>query len=109
MGCQDQVLAAHGGLCRVNFCQNGDIGYTPIVMKPSRLAAFQDHLLLYFTGFSRTASEIAKEQIERTKQRRVELFAMYQMVQEGLSVLTGDRDLCEFGELLHEAWMVKRG
>jgi D-glycero-alpha-D-manno-heptose-7-phosphate kinase len=109
VGCQDQVLASHGGLCRVNFSQNGDIGYTPIVMQPSRLAAFQDHLLLYFTGFSRTASEIAKEQIERTKQRRVELFAMHQMVQEGLSVLTGDRDLCEFGELLHEAWMVKRG
>jgi D-glycero-alpha-D-manno-heptose-7-phosphate kinase len=108
VGCQDQVLAAYGGLCRVNFPQNGEIGYTPIVMKPERLSDFQDHLLLYFTGFSRTASEIAKEQIERTKQRRVELFAMLQMVQEGMSILTGDRDLCEFGELLHEAWMVKR-
>ena len=108
VGCQDQVLAAHGGLCRVNFFSNGEIGYTPLVMKPERLAQLQDHLLLYFTGFSRTASEIAKEQIERTKQRRVELFAMLQMVQEGVSVLAGDRDLAEFGELLHEAWMVKR-
>ncbi len=108
VGCQDQVLAAHGGLSRVTFFQNGEIGYTPLVMKPERLVELQDHLLLYFTGFSRTASEIAKEQIERTKQRRVELFAMLQMVQEGMSVLTGNRDLCEFGELLHEAWMVKR-
>jgi D-glycero-alpha-D-manno-heptose-7-phosphate kinase len=108
VGCQDQVLAAYGGLCRVNFSQNGDIGYTPIVMNPERLAQFQKHLLLYFTGFSRTASEIAKEQIERTKQCRVELFAMLQMVQEGVSILSGDRDLGEFGELLHEAWMVKR-
>jgi D-glycero-alpha-D-manno-heptose-7-phosphate kinase len=108
VGCQDQVMAAHGGLCRVNFFQNGEIGYTPIVMNPERLAQFQDHLLLYFTGFSRTASEIAKEQIERTKQRRVELFAMLQLVQEGVSVLVGDRDLSGFGELLHEAWMVKR-
>lgn len=108
VGCQDQMMAAHGGLCRVNFLPNGDIGQTPIVMKPERLTAFQDHLLLYFTGFSRIASEIAKEQIERTKQRRVELFAMLQMVQEGISVLSGDRDLCEFGELLHETWMVKR-
>ena len=108
VGCQDQVLAAHGGLCRVNFFQNGDIGYTPIVMGPERLAQLQDHLLLYFTGFSRTASVIAKEQIAHTKHRRVELFAMLQMVQEGVSVLVGDRDLSEFGELLHEAWMVKR-
>ncbi len=109
VGCQDQVLAAHGGLCRVNFSSNGDIGYTALVMKPERLADFQDHLLLYFTGFSRTASEIAKEQIEKTRQRRVELFAMLQMVQEGISIMVGDRDLSEFGELLHEAWMVKRG
>jgi len=109
VGCQDQVLAAHGGFCRVNFFQNGEIGYTPIVMGPERLAQLQDHLLLYFTGFSRTASAIAQEQIAHTKQRRVELFAMLQMVQEGVSVLAGDRDLSEFGELLHEAWMVKRG
>lgn len=109
VGCQDQVLAAHGGLCRVKFSSNGDIGYTSLVMKPERLTDFQDHLLLYFTGFSRTASEIAKEQIEKTKQRRVELFAMLQMVQEGISIMVGDRDLGEFGELLHEAWMVKRG
>ena len=108
VGCQDQVMAAHGGLCRLQFFQNGEIGYTPLVMKPERLAAFQDHLLLYFTGFSRTASEIAKEQIAKTKQRRVELFAMLQMVQEGVSILSGDRDLADFGELLHEAWMVKR-
>lgn len=108
VGCQDQVMAAHGGLCRLQFFQNGEIGYTPLVMKPERLTAFQDHLLLYFTGFSRTASEIAKEQIAKTKQRRVELFAMLQMVQEGVSILSGDRNLADFGELLHEAWMVKR-
>ncbi len=109
VGSQDQMLAAYGGLCRLNFGQTGEVGYTPIIMKPERLQAFQDHLLLYFTGFSRTASDIAKEQIEKTKQRRVELFAMLQMVQEGVSILTGDHDLSDFGELLHEAWMVKRG
>ena len=109
VGCQDQALAAYGGLCRLTFSPSGEIGYTPLIMKPERLKAFQDHLLLYFTGFSRTASEIAKEQIERTKQRRVELFAMLQMVQEGISILTSDNDLADFGELLHEAWMVKRG
>lgn len=109
VGCQDQVLAAHGGLCRLTFSPTGDIGYTPLIMKPDRLKDFQSHLLLFFTGFSRTASEIAKEQLAQTKQRRVDLFAMLQMVQEGVSILTGDHDLAEFGELLHEAWMVKRG
>jgi D-glycero-alpha-D-manno-heptose-7-phosphate kinase len=109
VGCQDQVLAAHGGLCRLTFAPTGEIGYTPLIVKPERLRDFQDHLLLYFTGFSRTATEIAKEQIAQTKHRRVDLFAMQQMVQEGVSILSGDQDLVTFGELLHEAWMVKRG
>src|SRR5574340_306540 len=108
VGCQDQALAAHGGLCKVTFFQNGEIGHTPIVMRPERLASFQSHLQLYFTGFSRIASEVAREQIDRTKQRKAELFTMLQMVQEGIAILTGERELAEFGALLHEAWMVKR-
>jgi len=108
VGCQDQALAAYGGLCKIGFFQNGEIGHTPIVMKPDRLALFQNHLQLYFTGFSRIASEVAREQIDRTRQRKAELFTMLQMVQEGIAILTGDRDLADFGALLHEAWMVKR-
>lgn len=108
VGCQDQVLAAQGGLCRVNFFQNGEIGHTQIVMRPERLAAFQSHLQLYFTGFSRIASEVAREQIDRTNQRQTELFAMLQMVEEGIALLTGESDLAEFGALLHDAWMLKR-
>ena len=108
VGCQDQVLAAQGGLCRVNFFPNGEIGHTQIVMKPERLAAFQSHLQLYFTGFSRIASEVAREQIDRTNQRQTELSAMLQMVEEGIALLTGGSDIAEFGALLHEAWMLKR-
>lgn len=108
VGCQDQVLAAYGSLCKVKFFQNGDIGHTQIVLRPERLAAFQSHLQLYFTGFSRIASEVAREQIDRTSQRKIELLAMLQMVDEGIAILTGDGDLGEFGTLLHEAWMLKR-
>jgi D-glycero-alpha-D-manno-heptose-7-phosphate kinase len=108
VGCQDQVLAAHGGLCKATFFPNGDIGYTPIIMRPDRLASFQSHLQLYFTGFSRIASEVAREQIDRTKHRQRELCTMLQMVEEGMAILTGERDLADFGGLLHEAWMLKR-
>jgi D-glycero-alpha-D-manno-heptose-7-phosphate kinase len=108
VGCQDQVLSAQGGLCRVDFFKNGEIGYTPIVMRPERLVTFQNHLQLYFTGFSRIASEVAREQIARTKQRKAELLSLLRMVQEGISILTGEGDLSDFGALLHEAWMVKR-
>ena len=108
VGCQDQVMAAHGGLCRVDFYPHHDIHVTPIILSRERLRHFQEHLLLYFTGFSRNASEIAQEQIELTKQRRNELRTLFKMVQEGVSILTRQNHLTDFGSLLHEAWKIKR-
>ncbi len=108
VGCQDQVMAAHGGLCRVDFHPNHDIHVTPIILSRDRLRHFQNHLLLYFTGFSRNASEIAQEQIGLTKHRKNELHAIFKMVQEGVSILTRENNLVDFGLLLHEAWKIKR-
>ena len=65
--------------------------------------------MLYFTGFSRTASEIAQEQINQTPLRQKELEVMHQMVDAAEAiVMNPHRDLNEFGKLLHESWMVKR-
>ncbi len=108
VGCQDQVIAAHGGLCRIDFFQNHDIHVTPVILSRERLSDFQSHLLLYFTGFSRTASEIAAEQISLTMNRRSELTAMHQMVGEAVSILEGSDDLKDFGLLLDETWKLKR-
>lgn len=108
VGCQDQVMSAHGGLCRVDFYPHYDIRVTPIILSRERLAEFQNHLLLYFTGFARQASEIAKEQVELTPQRTNELKALHQMVEEGTHLLTDEGDLSDFGLLLHESWKLKR-
>ncbi len=108
VGSQDQVMAAQGGFCRIDFSTNHDIRINPVIMNQERLSEFQNHLLLFFTGFSRTASEIAKEQIERTHERKSELKQMYQMVDEGISILTGESSLDQFGLLLHESWKLKR-
>src|SRR5208282_1820153 len=80
VGAQDQVSAAHGGLNRINFHQNGAVEVKPLVTAPSRLAQLEQNLALYFTGFSRIASEIAKEQIRMTPQRANELKAMLDLV-----------------------------
>ena len=109
VGAQDQVSAAHGGLNRINFHQSGDVEVKPILTAPSRLAELEQHLALYFTGFSRIASEIAKEQIRMTPQRANELHAMKQLVDEGESILASPgRPLEEFGRLLHEGWKIKK-
>ncbi len=108
VGSQDQVQSSFGGLNHIEFLKNGQFNVFPIVLKHERLQSFQDHLLLYFTGFSRFASDIAKEQIDSIAKKQNELKAMGQMVGEGLKILTGDASLLEFGKLLHESWTLKR-
>lgn len=108
VGCQDQVLAAFGGLTRVDFEPDGEIRVSPVVVTPQRAEDFQQHLLLYFTGFSRIASEVAELQISRTSQLTAELSALRRMVDEALSILCSSQDIADLGRLLHESWMVKR-
>jgi D-glycero-alpha-D-manno-heptose-7-phosphate kinase len=110
VGCQDQVAAAFGGFNRIDFLKTGDIQVAPITISRKRLDTFQDHLVLLFTGFSRTASEIAKQQIENTKNKQSELRTMQEMVNESLNILGNkDYDFSGFGKLLHEAWKLKKG
>lgn len=109
VGSQDQAIAAFGGLNKILFNRNDKILIEPVILPPEKIIGFQDHLLLYFTGFSRFAFEIAKEQIRESKNHTKELRQMKGMVDEGLAILTGPRSLDGFGKLLHEAWKLKRG
>lgn len=109
VGSQDQVLAAFGGLCHINFDGEHHIDVEPVPIKAETLELLQNNLMLFFTSFSRVASEIAEEQIKQTPNKKRELSAMYQLVNEAKNVLNGDNDLLEFGKLLHESWELKRG
>ena len=108
VGSQDQVTAAHGGFNQVRFLPGGIVTVHPILLPARRMKLFQQHLVLLFTGFSRVASEIAAEQIENTPKRETELRAMQAMVEEGVDILRADRDLQDFGRLMHEGWKLKR-
>jgi len=108
VGSQDQVLAAFGGFSRIGFSGEHQIEIRPVTIKPQRLELLQNHLMLFFTGFSRAASEIAEEQIRQTPHKRQELTRMSRMVDEAIDILNRDDDLLEFGELLHESWQLKR-
>ena len=88
VGSQDQVSAAYGGFNRINFNGDGSFEVKQVLTSRDRLAALQQHCALYFTGFSRTASEIAKEQIRMTPHRKHELELMFQMVNEAEAIVT---------------------
>jgi len=109
VGAQDQVCAAHGGFNRINFQPDGSIDVNRIMTSKDRIAGLEQNLALYFTGFSRIASEIAQEQLKMTPYKEQELNTMLQMVGEAESiVLNPSRSLDEFGRLMHESWQIKR-
>jgi D-glycero-alpha-D-manno-heptose-7-phosphate kinase len=109
VGSQDQTCAAYGGFNRINFHPNGEIEVDRMRIQPERLAELEQHLALYFTGFSRTASEIAAAQLQITPHKKRELTMMHELVDEAESiVINPSRSLDEFGKLLHESWKIKR-
>ncbi len=109
VGSQDQVWAACGGLNTIEFLQNGEIIVEPIIMKEKLLNNFEGKFMLFFTGLSRHAHEIAGEQIQNTKKNTQQLSAMRSLVDDAYKILTsGKDDFKDFGKLLHETWLLKR-
>jgi len=109
VGAQDQVSAAYGGFNRIEFNRDGAIQARKILASPSRLEELEQHLSIFFTGFSRTAADIAKEQIRLTPKRERELSLMSQLVDDAESILTDSgRSLDELGRLLHVSWQIKK-
>jgi len=109
VGAQDQVCAAYGGFNRIDFHTDGSIEVKRLLVSQSRLKDLESHLALYFTGFARIASEVAREQVSVTPQKTKELTSMLQLVDEGESILRDpNRSLDDFGRILHENWKIKR-
>lgn len=109
IGSQDQITAAFGGFNKIEFDGDQEFQVQPVTICKNKYQLLQDHLMLFFTGFSRTASEIAREQIKKTPERKKELGMMANMVDESIDILNeNNSDLREFGKLLHESWMIKR-
>lgn len=108
VGSQDQLAAAHGGLNVIHFEQDGRLNVEPLVVPAQRKQELNDHLMLFFTGFSRISSEVAQAQVANMEKKSIELHRMRAMVDEGVDILCNGHDIRSFGELLHSGWMHKR-
>jgi len=109
VGSQDQIAAAYGGFNRIDFKVDGDFSVSPLVLSPKRLLELESHLMLCFTGLSRTADAIAKTKIENFKNRQFEVQSMRQLVDESIGVLVNQSmNIEEFGRLLDVSWQYKR-
>ena len=109
VGCQDQLWAAFGGFNHITFSAVGDFEVNPIILARDRRSELMQSIMLFFTGFSRNASDIAQHQIANIPHRTQQLRSIQTMVAEALTILQEDANpIRSLGELLHESWCLKR-
>jgi D-glycero-alpha-D-manno-heptose-7-phosphate kinase len=108
VGSQDQVLAACGGFSHITFLPNGAFSVRPITVAPERMIELNSHLMLFYTGIKRTASDIAESYVNDIEGRRRQLRIMKDLIEESLSILNNGHEIKGFGELMHESWQAKR-
>lgn len=111
IGKQDQYIAAYGGITCFHFHSDETVDAAPLKISIDTVFELEDDLLLFFTGFSRSAGSILEDQDKRTRQSDPEMIQNLHYVKElGLrsqQALEAGR-LAEFGEILHEHWEHKK-
>jgi D-glycero-alpha-D-manno-heptose-7-phosphate kinase len=108
IGKQDQYIAAYGGLQHIRFNPDETVFVDPIVCPRALKDALSGRLMLFYTGVTRSASEILSEQRKETGNKLDTLRRMRGLADEIRRVLVHGRPLDEFGRLLHEGWVLKR-
>ena len=108
VGSQDQVSTAYGGFNHIRFLEDGSFEVTPMILAHSRVVELQSHLMLFYTGIRRTASQVAGSYISDIDAKQQHMKRMADLLTEGIDLLQSGRDIGEFGRLLNEAWQIKR-
>ena len=110
IGKQDQYIAAYGGMQHIRFNPDGTVFVDPVICKPQTRQTLDQRLLMLYTGITRSADNILQEQKANTESDQSKRDVLREMTR-----LAGD--LCEalqrdeldmFGQILHEAWLLKR-
>ena len=111
IGKQDQYIAAVGGFTCFDFHKDDKVTATPLGISMDTMFDLEDNLLLFFTGFSRSASGILKDQKDKSQQNNSEMLNNLHYVKDlGYrsrdALVSGNTPL--FGELMHEHWEHKK-
>ena len=111
IGKQDQYIAAYGGVTCFNFLKNGNVEAFPLKIQPDTLYNLEDNLLLFFTGYSRSASHILKEQNEKSKAGDRAMINHLHFIKElacqsKAALISGD--LNQFSEIMNTHWRYKQ-
>jgi D-glycero-alpha-D-manno-heptose-7-phosphate kinase len=111
IGKQDQYIAAFGGITSFQFQPDGVVAVEPVRMTTETLHNLEDNLVLFFTGFTRSASAILQDQDSRSRQRDPEMLENLHFVKQigcESKVAMEQGDLRLFADLMHQHWERKR-
>ncbi len=111
VGKQDQYIAAFGGITCFEFCRDGKVIVSPLKISPETLANLEDNLALFYTGYTRSAAEILREQDNKSKEGDREMIDNLHFVKElGLESKRAleNGELRQFAKLMHVHWQHKK-
>jgi D-glycero-alpha-D-manno-heptose-7-phosphate kinase len=111
IGKQDQYIAAYGGLTCLEFAKDGSVTATPLAISEETLFNMEDNLLLFFTGYSRSASAILKEQDDKSRQANEEMIENLHFMKEiafSTKRALENGDVSEFARLMNVHWQQKK-
>lgn len=111
IGKQDQYIAAYGGISCFTFCKDDTVKVEPLKISDDTLFDLEDNLMLFFTGFARSASSILKDQKEKSQSHNNDMLANLHYVKEmgyRSKQLLLEGKTADFGALMHEHWEHKK-
>jgi D-glycero-alpha-D-manno-heptose-7-phosphate kinase len=111
IGLQDQYIAAFGGIICFTISKKGEVTVEPLQIKPQVLHQLEDNLVMFFTGYSRDADQILKEQDVKSKKTDADMMRNLDFVKklgyESKEALEAG-DLKRFGQLMDVHWQHKK-
>jgi len=111
IGKQDQYIAAYGGLSSFSFNTDDSVTAKPLSISMDTLFDLEDNLLLFFTGYSRSAGSILGDQKTRTERNDTQMLENLHYIKE-LGIRSKNAleagNPAQFGELMHEHWEHKK-
>ncbi len=107
VGVQDQIQTAFGGVNRIEIKPDGSFDVQPVAVSEERLGELEKHLLLFYTGVSRNASDIAAAQVRAIPRHTADLHELRRLVDQATALMVAG-NFVDFGRLLHDSWQIKR-
>ncbi len=108
MGKQDHYAASYGGLNVLTFQANETVVVEPVFHDPEVRKELEQNLLLFYTAMKRDSNDILMKQNQETSNKRDSLRQMKKLVAPLREVISSGQNLSQFGEILHENWILKK-